>query len=170
MVKPRENRVPIMMADSELTAVDDWRYKNRVATRSEAIRRLCRIALIQEELKPSINETMKELIDAVMLLANETLSDRPRTPEEALEVRGLASEVFGKTYSLYDKLVEQTVRLGGLSDGEKDLREELDWEKRAADFLAGKSFFQELRDSPEAMAVINEEAKKRRSLKKEDEK
>ncbi|WP_425963753.1 hypothetical protein [Rhizobium nepotum] len=40
MVKPRENRVPIMMSEDELLAVDDWRFSNRIATRSEAIRRL----------------------------------------------------------------------------------------------------------------------------------
>lgn len=45
MIKPRENRVPIMMSDEELSGVDDWRYSNRVATRSEAIRRLCQIGM-----------------------------------------------------------------------------------------------------------------------------
>lgn len=43
--KPRENRIPIMMSDEELTAVDDWRFENRVATRSDAIRRLCQIGM-----------------------------------------------------------------------------------------------------------------------------
>ncbi|NVP55989.1 hypothetical protein [Mycoplana rhizolycopersici] len=49
MVKPRENRVPIMMSDAELKAIDDWRFANRVATRSEAVRRLCQIGLQVEE-------------------------------------------------------------------------------------------------------------------------
>jgi len=44
--KPRENRVPIMMSDAELTKVDDWRFANRIATRSDAIRRLCQLGLI----------------------------------------------------------------------------------------------------------------------------
>lgn len=42
---PRENRVPIMMSDNEVASIDDWRYRNRVATRSDAIRRLCQISL-----------------------------------------------------------------------------------------------------------------------------
>ncbi|MBX5175308.1 hypothetical protein HJB77_03225 [Rhizobium lentis] len=46
MVKPRENRVPIMMSDEELRAIDDWRFANRIATRSDAIRRLCQIGLL----------------------------------------------------------------------------------------------------------------------------
>ncbi|MBA8845684.1 hypothetical protein FHW02_003766 [Ochrobactrum sp. RH1CCR137] len=45
MVKPRENRVPIMMSDDELTAIDDWRYENRISTRSDAVRRLVQIGL-----------------------------------------------------------------------------------------------------------------------------
>lgn len=49
MVKPRENRVPIMMSDAELKAIDDWRFANRVATRSEAVRRLCQIGIQIEE-------------------------------------------------------------------------------------------------------------------------
>lgn len=46
--KPRENRVPIMMSDDELQLVDDWRFANRVATRSEAVRRLCQIGVIAD--------------------------------------------------------------------------------------------------------------------------
>lgn len=43
--KPRENRVPIMMSESELKAIDDWRFENRIATRSDAVRRLCQLGL-----------------------------------------------------------------------------------------------------------------------------
>lgn len=44
----KDHRVPIMMSDEEIHAVDDWRFANRIATRSEAIRRLCKIALAHE--------------------------------------------------------------------------------------------------------------------------
>ena len=52
--KPRENRVPIMMSDEELKAVDDWRFANRVATRSEAIRRLVQIGQRVEREIPAL--------------------------------------------------------------------------------------------------------------------
>lgn len=42
---PRDNRVPMMLSDEELRSIDDWRFSNRVATRSDAIRRLCQIGL-----------------------------------------------------------------------------------------------------------------------------
>jgi len=41
--EPRKNRVPFMLSDTELVAIDDWRFVNRVATRAEAIRRLVQI-------------------------------------------------------------------------------------------------------------------------------
>lgn len=44
--KPRENRVPIMMSDDELRQIDDWRFANRIATRSDAVRRLAQMGLI----------------------------------------------------------------------------------------------------------------------------
>ncbi|WP_439623973.1 hypothetical protein [Shinella sp.] len=49
MVKPRENRIHMMMSEEELTAIDDWRFANRIATRSDAIRRLCQIGLVLDE-------------------------------------------------------------------------------------------------------------------------
>ena len=46
MVKVRENRVPMMLTNEELTEIEDWRFANRVATRSDAIRRMCKLALV----------------------------------------------------------------------------------------------------------------------------
>lgn len=45
---PRDKRVPIMMTEAELAAIDDWRFDNRIATRAEAIRRLCAIVIAAE--------------------------------------------------------------------------------------------------------------------------
>lgn len=77
MVKPRENRVPIMMSDEELKAIDDWRFDNRVATRSEAIRRLCKISLLVER---ELEGIVDYATDSVRHL-NEGLGD-------AMEIRG----------------------------------------------------------------------------------
>lgn len=65
MVKPRENRVPIMMSEEELTAIDDWRFKNRIATRSEAIRRLCQIGLVFDDHRAEYVERYGGLLDVV---------------------------------------------------------------------------------------------------------
>ena len=55
--KPRENRIPIMMSDDELKVIDDWRFANRVATRSDAVRRLCYLGLLLERVIPPVLET-----------------------------------------------------------------------------------------------------------------
>lgn len=34
-----------MMSDDEMRAIDDWRFRNRIATRSDAIRRLIQLGL-----------------------------------------------------------------------------------------------------------------------------
>lgn len=64
--KPRENRVPIMMSDEELTAIDDWRFKNRVATRSDAIRRLAQMSLQIDDPIERIYRRTKELYRVLM--------------------------------------------------------------------------------------------------------
>ncbi|MBV2144429.1 hypothetical protein KUG47_13085 [Falsochrobactrum sp. TDYN1] len=152
----KTERFNMFMSPSEMAAIDDWAWKNKIRSKSEAVRRLCRIALTYEDLKPAINNSMKQLIDAVLILGNETLSERPKTPDEMEELRSLAQEVFAHTYGLYDKLLEQTVRLGGLVDGESEFQEALDWEAKAADFLRGTSFFDALKKSPEAMQKLDE--------------
>ncbi len=41
----RETRLQIMLDDNELTAIDDWRFEQRMPSRAAAIRELLRIAL-----------------------------------------------------------------------------------------------------------------------------
>lgn len=43
--EPRNVRVPVMMSKSEVEAIDDWSFENRVRTRAEAIRRLIDLGL-----------------------------------------------------------------------------------------------------------------------------
>lgn len=38
-------RLQMVITDDELKAIDDWRFENRIENRSEAIRRLCQIAI-----------------------------------------------------------------------------------------------------------------------------
>jgi hypothetical protein len=45
----KDQRVPIMMSEDELKAIDDWRFENRIGSRGDAIRRLCRMALVADE-------------------------------------------------------------------------------------------------------------------------
>lgn len=63
MVKPREKRVPIMMSEEEMTAIDDWRFANRVATRSDAIRRLCLLGIAHERYRDELFRVARKAFD-----------------------------------------------------------------------------------------------------------
>lgn len=45
----RTAKFQMMMSPEEIAAIDDWRFENRIATRAEAIRRLCSERLNQIE-------------------------------------------------------------------------------------------------------------------------
>jgi hypothetical protein len=48
--KPKkEQRIPVMMTAEEVKAVDDWRFANRIGSRSEAIRQLVTLGLKGDE-------------------------------------------------------------------------------------------------------------------------
>lgn len=46
-------RLHLKITADEVTAIDDWRFANRVPSRSEAVRRLCQIAIL---LGPLVND------------------------------------------------------------------------------------------------------------------
>lgn len=39
-------RLHVKMAGEEIAAIDDWRYENRIPSRSEAVRRLCQMGVM----------------------------------------------------------------------------------------------------------------------------
>lgn len=155
----------MMMSPSEAQELDDWMFKNRVRSRAEAIRRLCRIALTEEQMKLETNKLMNDLLTPVLILADAALDKRPHSLEEKEEFRTLALDVFASTYRLYEKQLEQTVRISSLIDGSTNIDEALDWETKISEFIQGNSFLDKLRDSPEAMEVLNAAIERSKSSK-----
>lgn len=47
----RTEKLQLMLSDVELTAIDDWRFENRIPTRAAAIRELLRRGLLTTELE-----------------------------------------------------------------------------------------------------------------------
>lgn len=43
--EPKDQRIPILMSASELKAIDDWSFEQRIRSRGEAIRRLVVLGL-----------------------------------------------------------------------------------------------------------------------------
>jgi hypothetical protein len=87
---PKDNRVPIMMSDAELGAIDNWRFENRIATRSEAIRRLCKIALFVDDKLDLLLEDLGAAANSVLDVVN--LTEEP-PPLDSWEFR-LLDAVF----------------------------------------------------------------------------
>ncbi|SCX00920.1 hypothetical protein DSM25558_0198 [Agrobacterium sp. DSM 25558] len=83
MVKPRENRVPIMMSEEELRAIDDWRFENRIATRSDAVRRLVQIALRFERQFDSLHSEARALTEFVPQTIDQLNKDMNQPDKEA---------------------------------------------------------------------------------------
>lgn len=70
--KPRENRIPVMMSNDELASIDSWQTSNNVATRSDTVRRLCKMALaLDEELKP-LHKSLNDLLIGIKTLIEAT--------------------------------------------------------------------------------------------------
>lgn len=69
MVKPRDNRIPIMFSNEELSDIDDWRFANRIATRADAVRRLCKIALFVEN---ELDQIVDVASDGVKILSDQS--------------------------------------------------------------------------------------------------
>lgn len=55
--EPKDCRVPIMMTRSEIDAIDDWAFANRIRSRSDAIRRLVKMGLESSSAEPHPGDT-----------------------------------------------------------------------------------------------------------------
>lgn len=103
MVVPRENRIPIMMSDAELNAIDDWRFRNRVATRADAVRRLMAVGLTTLGGLDAFMTKANAAIDDVVTAEQEIESYLERLPtedsisrEQALEIAFFYSDLIGR--------------------------------------------------------------------------
>lgn len=79
----KDQRVVTMMSPSELKAIDDWMFGERIRSRGEAIRRLCQIGLHAAHVAPELGaqavllfEQLDEALDDDLIAA----ADVP-TPE-----------------------------------------------------------------------------------------
>ncbi|NKE74059.1 hypothetical protein HC237_01130 [Ochrobactrum intermedium] len=58
-----------MFSEDELLDIDEWRYDNRIATRADAVRRLCKIALFVEQ---EIDHIVDDATNGVQVLADQS--------------------------------------------------------------------------------------------------
>lgn len=58
-------RLHLKITSDEIAAIDDWRYANRVPSRSEAVRRLVQIGLRAQRALPSVTKDTAEVLDMI---------------------------------------------------------------------------------------------------------
>ena len=58
----KTERVQLLMTPSEVEAIDDWGFANRIRTRAEAIRRLCQVGLTAYGSQEYINTLPKDTL------------------------------------------------------------------------------------------------------------
>jgi hypothetical protein len=64
-------RLQLKISDEELKAIEDWRFANRVSSRSEAVRRLIQIALALEPLVEDLPRLSREVRAVDIRVRNE---------------------------------------------------------------------------------------------------
>lgn len=90
-------RLHIKISTEELEAIDDWRFANRVPSRSEAVRRLCRIGLLTSKAASEMNKSSTLAMCEMVLLLGDVARICKTYPDEkaTLEIK-LAVEKHGK--------------------------------------------------------------------------
>jgi metal-responsive CopG/Arc/MetJ family transcriptional regulator len=47
-MQPKDRRLPLLLTEAELKAVDEWRFANKIPSRNEAVRMLIKLGLKTE--------------------------------------------------------------------------------------------------------------------------
>lgn len=104
--EPRQNRIPFMMSDAELAAIDEWRFENRIGTRAEAIRRLCQIGLGLHKEAASIRGAFEkiETIESRLSGLKPDSFDEDEAPPSPEQIAVLRRELSVRTYTLHTLL------------------------------------------------------------------
>lgn len=112
-------RLQMVITEDELQAIDDWRFENRVENRSEAIRRLCQMALhsqhIVYESLADLDKAAEKAMNVGDQAAEQILSDAdPELIFEALF--NSIGELYRDIYTIRNNLTNTTVVEGMASN------------------------------------------------------
>lgn len=90
-------RLQMKITTAEIEAIDDWRFENRIPSRSEAVRRLCQIGVRAAEAGPAMNKHSTLAMAEMVLLLGSIAKICSKYPDEkvTLELK-LAVEKYGK--------------------------------------------------------------------------
>ncbi|MEH3125540.1 hypothetical protein [Agrobacterium cavarae] len=142
----KTERFNMFMSPSEMKAIEDWAWENRIRSKSEAVRRLCQIGLVCEVPTVTAGEAIHDLLEKVRLHhnANVMLQNKVRKTDDIelyaeLEAIAQSSQELHEQMevlqvlmvSTYNQLAEVTSD-DPLDDGLDAAR---DWKEKAAQHI-----------------------------------
>jgi hypothetical protein len=71
-------RVQLVITDEELSTIETWRYRRRVPSKSEAIRRLCQIGLAYDRGGTDLQRRSERALRATLMMLKEIGQDAPK--------------------------------------------------------------------------------------------
>ncbi|MDI6029073.1 hypothetical protein QBK99_23150 [Corticibacterium sp. UT-5YL-CI-8] len=117
-------RLHVKITADEITAIDDWRFANRIPSRSEAVRRLCQIGLQTDQSLQAIREEAAGVYDKrfaeleqlfKVVKAVKTSEDLSRLVVKSLEAVTTGLRNYGELESSLRQAAEKadTMKSGG---------------------------------------------------------
>lgn len=79
----KDQRVVTMMSPTELEAIDEWMFENRLRSRGEAIRRLCRIGALWDGVSDDLYAELDSTVSELKALQAEAISALGKPSDEA---------------------------------------------------------------------------------------
>lgn len=142
----KTERFNMFMSPSEMKAIEDWAWASRIRSKSEAIRRLCAIALICEDPIFTLSHGSHELLEQARLHHNAIVALQARVRKgEHIDAYNELEELSKGSASIHENLeIIQTVATstgnetaeylepGQLEEAQKNAK---DWRKKAANHL-----------------------------------
>ncbi|QAZ46124.1 hypothetical protein [Mesorhizobium sp. Pch-S] len=89
-------RLQMVITKDEIGAIDDWQFRHRVPNRSEAIRRLCQIAMRYEDQEKELMSALRKVAEA-MKSTTAAWKERNKSGDQTDEVEFLKDE-YRKLY------------------------------------------------------------------------
>ena len=114
--EPKSERFNMFISKSEMEAIDDWRFDNRVTSRSEAVRRLCQMGIRSEVHLNALAVSLVEMNMEIEVIENkwhrivdelEKIGD-PKIEDDFYQKN--VTLLFGERWSFVVRLYQETLR------------------------------------------------------------
>ncbi|UUP19537.1 hypothetical protein [Nitratireductor thuwali] len=82
----KTERLHMLISPAEIDAIDDWRFRNKIGTRAEAVRRLCQISLEAETAANRSSELATSILRSFNRSMKKLDENTGEPPEEVLDI------------------------------------------------------------------------------------